>query len=268
MRSHGFRIAGVAFRLSFSPEANLEPLVEAWRPFEFDGAVAFAVQVALRPGPPPARKITRELPELSSAGEISHPDFHAHLFPGHPDRPLPADSTQVEQWAADRFPIESVVKLLLARELLRKGGVLIHGVSVAGRRASLFTGRSGAGKSTLGARSAEAGLSVLADELVAVLPDASAGSRAFGTPWNVGVPRDAPLAFVGALAWGEPRLEELPKAEILRLLLSNTVMPLPGEAGRARLFLALGRLVDATPCRRFTFPNDARAGATLAMELA
>ncbi len=159
-----------------------------------------------------------------------------------------------------RFPVETVLKVLLAAELARRGGLLVHGVALAHEdRAALFTGHSGAGKSTLGALWTDAGGALLSDELVAVWPGAG-GWRAAGTPWNVGTPREAALAAVGTLAWdSDSRWEAQSAGDVGRLLLLNALLPEASATGRSGLLMAAGRLLSEVEPVRLVFARDASA---------
>ena len=159
----------------------------------------------------------------------------------------------------ERFPIEAVVRVLLADSLLRRGGLLIHGVALAHHgQAALFTGFSGAGKSTLAQWGVQGGLSLLADELVAVLPD---GDRfvVHGTPWNQGRPECATLAQIGILSHAsQARLSPVEPAAVLRVLLSNLLEPAETVDVRARLFRIASRLLSQVPTRRLAFAPGCR----------
>lgn len=191
-----------------------------------------------------------------------------------------------------RFPVETVLKVMLAGALARRGGLLVHGVAVAHQgRAALFVGHSGAGKSTLGALWAEAGGAVLSDELVAVWPqpvgggsataaaapglDAPSNSapvwRAAGTPWNVGLPAEAVLKAVGTLAWDAgTRWEAQAAGSVGRMLMLNALLPEATTAGRSGLLAAAGRLLSEVAPVRLVFARDASAAAVVrgALEVA
>ncbi len=154
--------------------------------------------------------------------------------------------------ANERFGIESVLKVLLARRLLARGALLVHAVAVGG---AVFVAESGSGKSTLGALARASGLPLLADELVVL-----DGPTVHGTPWNTGTNASAPLKTLGALGWADaPRLEPVPAADFLPLLMSNTLLPDESPAARAAVFRAAAALVRAHPPRRFFFAPNASA---------
>lgn len=160
----------------------------------------------------------------------------------------------------ERFPLEAVARVLLAESLLERGGVLLHGVALAHQgRAAVFTGFSGAGKSTLGAWGARGGLTLLADELVALLPEGP-GFAAHGTPWNQGTAGSAALAQLGLLAHGrQARLRAVEASTVLRVMLSNVLEPADQPEVRARLFQVAGRVLAAVPARELEFAPDLAA---------
>jgi hypothetical protein len=167
-----------------------------------------------------------------------------------------------------RFPVDTVLKVMLAGELARRGGLLVHGVALEHQgRAALFTGQSGAGKSTLGVLWARAGGTVLTDELVAVWPEAG-GWRAAGTPWNVGGPREASLRVVGTLGWDSAsRWEPLGAGEVARVLLLNALLPEASAAGRRHLLGAASRLLGGVETARLVFARDATAAEVVRTKL-
>jgi hypothetical protein len=163
------------------------------------------------------------------------------------------------------FPTETLLKVLLAARVIDAGGLLVHGVAVENAgRAALFTGYSGAGKSTLGALCAAAGLTRLADELVAVLPTGDGRFVAHGTPWNIGQPASAPLELLGLLIHdSEHRLEDCAPSAVLRVLLSNTLLPDRSPEGRARVFQNAATLLRAVRPARLHFARDVAVATVL-----
>jgi hypothetical protein len=162
------------------------------------------------------------------------------------------------------FPVDVVARVLLAQDLAERGGVLVHAVALAHRgRAALFSGDSGAGKSTLGHCASQGGLARLADELVAVAPDADGGGYlAVGTPWNVGHPVSAKLSWMGLLAHAPGDwLEPVAASEVLRVLLSNLLVADPSPEGRARVLRNATALLRTVKTTRLHFrPTPEVAG--------
>jgi len=98
------------------------------------------------------------------AGRIERHDFAVDLAPGLGRAVL----------VRGLSPLDSLLRVVLSFELVKRGGFLCHSAAVDGW---LFPGVSGAGKSTLGRSAPKQRL--LADELVGV-----AGHRLWGTPFR------------------------------------------------------------------------------------
>lgn len=224
-------------------------------------------RLVLRPpatsrAPPAVRELPRLEPGAEGTLRVEGEDYAAVIS---------SDRSQAEVTGAGRFPVETVLKVMLASALAKRGGLLIHGVGLArGERAALFVGASGAGKSTLGALWREAGGTVLADELVAAWPEAGGGWRAAGTPWNVlSSPAEAALVAVGTLAWdAASRWEAQGAGEVARVLLLNALLPEPTTSGRGALVGSAGRLLSSVETARLVFARDASAAAVVGARLA
>lgn len=259
-----FSIAG--FEFSIQGGTQFAAISQSWRAFARpDAAPALMLEVELTP--PVARPADWQplLPAIRS-----EPDG-ALLLEG--------DGFQ-SRIAADRrsgwvrgppepFPVEAVVRVLLGEWLLRRGGLLVHAVALAHhRRAALFTGFSGAGKSTLGCWGSAGGLTLLSDELVAVLPEGE-GFAAHGTPWNTGQPGQASLKQLGLLAHAKtPELSPLPASEVLRVLLSNVLEPADSVPVRSALFQIASRLLTVVPAVRLAFAPEPGVARVIAQALA
>ena len=202
--------------------------------------------------PPPAvRSLPEPRPVPGGGLRLEGEDYVADIAP---------EGRSATVTGEGRFPVDTVLKVMLAGELARRGGLLVHGVAVEHQgRAALWTGQSGAGKSTLGALWTTSGGTVLADELVAVWPEAD-GWRIAGTPWNVGVPREASLRAVGTLGWdASSRWEPQGAGEVARVLLLNALLPEASAAGRRHLLGAASRLLAGVETARLVFARDASA---------
>jgi hypothetical protein len=177
--------------------------------------------------------------------------------PGFAAEATPDRRSVVCSGSPQRLDIENVVKLLMADWLIEQGGLLVHSVAVScSGQACLFTGPSGAGKSTLGALCAAAGWQLLGDELVAVRPTGDT-YLCDGTPWNVGAPTSALLKLVGDLAFApQATLQTVETGPLLRLMLTNAVMPDPSASGRAKLFRNASRLLERVPSVRLYFAQN------------
>lgn len=221
--------------------------------------------VAVAPAQARPAPATRELPRV-----LRSEDGALRLAGEDYDATLSADGLQASVEGQGRFPVETVLKVMLARALARRGGLLVHGVAVAHQgRAALFTGHSGAGKSTLGGLWGQAGGQVLSDELVAAWPEPGRGWRAAGTPWNVGQAAEAELRAVGTLAWdGVSRWEPQAAGDVGRMLLVNALLPEATPAGRGGLLGAAGRLLSEVSPVRLVFARDASVAAVIQGALA
>ncbi len=234
-------IAGISFAVNGPVE---------WAPFHSSGAVDVVIHIheLLRPPHSGARSMPA-IERSNGRTRIFGEDFEAEA----------SDGVVHLYQAPGRYPVEAVVKVLLADRLLQKGGLLLHAVGVASRRAAVLVGPSGAGKSTLGRICRQSGLRLLADELVAVWPEPS-GWVAEGTPWNVGSPVRAVVDCVGLLEWDEASyFTSAPPGQVIRVLLPNALMPDASPVGRALMFRAASRLLEAVRSVRLYFVPDASA---------
>ncbi|MCP3061744.1 hypothetical protein LXT21_23445 [Myxococcus sp. K38C18041901] len=205
------------------------------------------------PEVPSAEPVTREIPRPWRAEDgvlvLEGEDYSARID---------ASGARGTVVGAGRFPVEVVLRVMLAAELARRGGLLVHGVGlVHDGVAALFTGHSGAGKSTLGGLWMGAGESLLSDELVAIWPESPGTWRAAGTPWNVGFPGEARLGAVGTLAWdSSSRWERQGGGETGRMLVHNVLLPEASPAGRAAMLASAGRLLSEVESARLVFSRD------------
>lgn len=253
-------LAGWTVALECEEAALEESLARAFAAFRSSEEVPARTRLrVVRPRvavPPP---LTRALPEpraLPGGGlRVEGEDYVAEVEP---------EARSATVTGEGRFPVETVLKVLLAGELARRGGLLVHGVGVEYQgRAALWVGHSGAGKSTLGALWARAGGTLLADELVAVWPEPG-GYRAAGTPWNTGTPREATLCAVGTLGWDvDSRKEHQSAGDVARVLLLNALLPEASASGRSFLLGAASRLLARVETARLVFARDASAAAVL-----
>ncbi|WP_368671522.1 hypothetical protein [Corallococcus carmarthensis] len=251
-------LAGWTVSLDVEEEALAGPLRRVFGAFLAPDAVAPDARLVMRTPPTPTAPPTvQELPRLepgdSGTLRVEGSEYSAVLS---------ADRSHADVTGAGRYPVENVIKVMLASALAKRGGLLIHGVGLVHEgRAALFVGHSGAGKSTLAGLWREAGGVVLADELVAVWPVAGGGWRAAGTPWNVPIRTvEAPLVAVGTLGWdAASRWEPQGAGEVARVLLLNALLPEPTPAGRGALVGAAGRVLSSVETARLVFARDASA---------
>ncbi len=255
-------IAGWTVALDVADAALRGLLDRTFAPFRTEAAPVARVEVVPPPTPRPAPAV-RQLPEARPGPEgallLEDEDYSARVS---------EEARRATVRGSGSFAVETVLKVMLAAELARRGGLLVHGVAVEHLgRAALWVGHSGAGKSTLGALWRDAGGTVLADELVAVWPEGQ-GWRAAGTPWNTGRPGEAALRAVGTLGWAEgSRWEAQPAGEVARVLLLNTLLPEASARGRAGLMASAGRLLASVDTARLVFARDASVARVLRAEL-
>jgi ABC-type glutathione transport system ATPase component len=244
------------------------PLQRVFGAFSAPGDVASdEARLVMRNPPSPVSPPTvQELPRLEpgDAGtlRVEGAGYSAVLSP---------DRRRADVVGSGRYPVENVIKIMLASALAKRGGLLVHGVGLVQEgRAALFVGHSGAGKSTLGGLWRDAGGTVLADELVAVWPGEDGMWRAAGTPWNVPVRTpEASLAAVGTLGWdAASRWETQGAGEVARVLLLNALLPEPTPSGRGALVGAAGRVLSSVETARLVFARDASAAAVVRARLA
>ncbi|MGE6759701.1 hypothetical protein ACQKGO_16925 [Corallococcus interemptor] len=261
-------LAGWTVALDVEDAALAGPLQRVFGAFRAPDAVASGeARLVMRNPPSPVSPPTvQELPRLEpgDAGtlRVEGAGYSAVLSP---------DRRRADVVGSGRYPVENVIKIMLASALAKRGGLLVHGVGLAHEgRAALFVGHSGAGKSTLGGLWRDAGGTVLADELVAVWPGEDGTWRAAGTPWNVPVRTpEASLAAVGTLGWdAASRWEAQGAGEVARVLLLNALLPEPTPSGRGALVGAAGRVLSSVETARLVFARDASAAAVVRARLA
>ncbi len=263
-----FCIAGLAFELRCDTRGWLSGLCHAWRDFAVSEQPSLVIQIILAASRPPSRVLPRlqsPLPEwVASPGgafELRGETFAAHIS---------ADRQRVSiDQGEDPIVIEGVVRVLVADHLGQRGGLLVHGVGLAGHSgaAAVFVGHSGAGKSTLGALGERVGLRCLADELVALVPEGE-GYRALGTPWNRGRNAEGRLNAVGLLSHASvSNIQGASTAGLLRMLLPNTLIADRTPEGRKQAFQTATRLLGTVPAIELRFAPDEAAARLLAEHL-
>ena len=148
--------------------------------------------------------------------------------------------------------LDALLRILLARELARRGGFLCHSAAVGGW---LFPGRSGAGKSTLGRKVPRNRL--LADELVGVL-DGRLHSTPFWGDFRAGR-QNGPgrLEAIFLLDRRAPRgVRPVSKLEALGRLLECALCFEDDARSASRVLRAARECVEAAPA--FVLSYDAR----------
>jgi hypothetical protein len=238
--------------LDVEDEALRALLTRVFTRFQAEVPPVARVEV-VAPAVPRAAPTVRTLPEARRG-----PEGQLHLEGEDYAVRISADGLRAWVTGVGSFPVETTLKLLLALELARRGGLLVHGVGVEHLgQAALWVGPSGAGKSTLASLWRASEGAVLADELVAVWPE-DGSWRAAGTPWNTGLPREAALRVVGVLGWeARSRWEPASAGEVARVLLLNALLPEASTEGRSFLLGAASRLLASVRTARLVFAPDA-----------
>jgi hypothetical protein len=260
LNARTYRIGPLALELSLPDGPLADELDQAWGPFRgVPPGQTVKVAVSLREGAPAPwpRPVPRPVALPDGASLLAGDGWQARIS---------ADGLAVEvEQRAERLPLEMTVKILLARALSQNGGMLLHGAAVAhGGGAAAFIAPSGGGKSTLAKMAALGGVSVLADELVAVFP-ISGEWWAYGTPWHVGAAWGAPLKALGLLAWDSaPRVDALAPTALLKVLAENALLPDDEPATRKALFAAAEQALGKVRAVKLTFAPDARVAHELA----
>lgn len=260
MSTRTYRVGPLALELSLPDGALENELDLAWGSFRgVPQGQPVKLSVTLRDGAPAG--LTRAMPR-----PVALPSGESVLAGDGWQARISADglSVALEQPSA-RQPLETTVKILLARALSKSGGMLLHGAAVAhGGGAAVFAATDGSGKTTLAQMAALGGLSVLADGLVAVFP-ISGEWWAYGTPWNVGAAWGAPLKTLGTLEWGpSPRVEKSAPGAVRAALEKCALLPDDEAATRAALVAAADQALGKVLAVKLAFAPDARVAQELA----
>lgn len=158
------RVCDIAVRLEADDAPFLSAARRRYGPFLVKGTADLSLDLTLT-----RKKLRayRDEPRVvwdGRAGRIERHDLALDLAPGL------GRATLVRGLS----PLDSLLRVVLSFELVKRGGFLCHSAAVDGW---LFPGVSGAGKSTLGRSVPKKRL--LADELVGVV-----GTRLWGTPFR------------------------------------------------------------------------------------
>jgi hypothetical protein len=158
------RVCDVAIRLAADDARFIASAAKRYAPFITKADPDLSLDLSLS-----TRKLRghRDEPRViwdGRAGRIERHDLELDLAPGL------GRATIVRGLS----PLDSLLRIALSFELMKRGGFLCHSAAVDGW---LFPGVSGAGKSTLGRSVPKKRL--LADELVGVM-----GTRLWGTPFR------------------------------------------------------------------------------------
>ena len=205
--------------------------------------------------PSPARDEDIQVRIRGSSWFLRRGDFQAQWNPRQ-------RTGQIRQ-SANPYSVDCVLRIVHSLTLAGNGGFLLHAASaVRNGEAFLFSGISGAGKTTI-SRLAPKEATLLTDEISYVRMQ-SGGYAACGTPFagelaRVGENCSAPLAALYFLAKGpENRIDPIPAAEAVRLLLRNILFFAEDPDLVRQLFRSAFAFVERVPVRRLTFFPDPR----------
>lgn len=239
------QIAGVRIALHGLAPSLAAAARARYRPFVVDGGAA-ALTIELAPTPQGAHAPDGD-PRVARAGDrrftVGYGTLTAELdLAAGRGRAALAESVHV---------LDSLLRIALSLALVERGGLLLHGSSVAlGDGALVCFGPSGVGKTTV-ARSVPAA-AVLCDELTAVYPaDGAGGARivAAGTPFHgdldVCAARVLPLRALCRLRHADrDALAPLGPAAAVRELLAATLFFCRDEALVLRLVDVAARIAS------------------------
>jgi hypothetical protein len=236
------RVCDVAIRIEADDARFIAAARNRYAPFSARGKADLALDLDLV-----TRKMRpyRDEPLVvwdGRAGRIERHDFELDLAPG-------LGRARVVRGLS---PLDSLLRVALSFELVKRGGFLCHSAAVDGW---LFPGKSGAGKSTLGRSTPKKRL--LADELVGVV-----GTRLWGTPFRGDFlpgknPASRTLEAILLLDRHGPRgVREVPKAVALTRLLQCALYFGDDPKGGATILAAAKRCV--TRAKTFALGYDAR----------
>lgn len=213
-----------------------------------------AVRVDPHRRPPGWHPVHVANPPLSADGDLSRARVRGEGFEFHLDWEAGTGEGVIPDSLAH---LDLLVRIALGGLLLRDGSTLLHAAAVIlDGFAVAFSGPSGTGKSTIARLCREAGLPVLADEMIVALARPLA-LRFRGSPFWDGVDREGPAGGIFLLEHGpEPGVENLPADRALPRLLAAGGCPLDLPAFQEAFFGALAGLLRRCPAYRLVFRPD------------
>lgn len=167
----------------------------------------------------------------------------------------------------NRFPgiFENFCRVLVAYRLHELGGAVIHGAAVVDNgEALLFAGPSGAGKSTVSRMALERGLTVLSDDLNALMPGGTLAALPFTGDLDSRGPGTYPLRGLFRLEKDtEDGLRPLGRAETAACLLACSPYVNVDPARHAAVLSTLLDLIDGVPGYALRFSLTGRMWSIL-----
>lgn len=166
--------------------------------------------------------------------------------------------------ALSPYATDTVLRIVHSLIQAPLGGFLLHGASaIRNGKAFLFSGVSGAGKTTL-SRLAPQDATLLTDEISYIRRDADGMYFACGTPFagelaRVGENAQARVEHLFFLAKGpENRIDPIPQAEALRMLLRNILFFAEDSSLVEMVFRSACEFLSSVAVSRLTFYPDER----------
>lgn len=250
MPAFTIRVCGIVIRLEADDARFIATARRRYGPFVTDRAPDLSIELTLmNRNLGPFRTVPRVRWD-GRAGRVERHDLELDLAPGTGRARLVGASS----------PLDSLLRIALSFELVKRDGFLCHSAAVDGW---LFPGLSGAGKSTLGCAAPRKRL--LADELVGIV-----GTRLWGTPFRGDFlpgknPVSRPLKAIVLLDRRGPKgVRAVSKAAALVRLL-QCVLYFGHDPGDGKRLLAASRKC-VLKARTFALGYDARKTGFPAVE--
>jgi hypothetical protein len=216
--------------------------------------------------------------EVTRVGPVSRPfdpkAMRAEIAPESARYEMPEGRVEVDDRGKGRLTVglvggtrayyafANLVRAALAWRMLSRGGALLHAAGIVLRgRAFVLAGASGSGKSTWARLAAEAGASVLSDDLV-LLDGRGGGIEALGAPFRsthertVGPGRWPLAAILFPVHGSDAALSPVSGIEARARVLANLPFVIDGVAGDRRVTETIERWMASVPTRKLTFGLD------------
>ncbi len=235
------------------PEPLLEPLRRECGGGDPDGALPWAVSVVLDDSLPCVESPLYGVQPRCSGGECL---LVSEGYAGWVDSRARRASLSLHR-CADAGDVQYFLRVAAALQIFVQGGILFHaaGVEWGEGNGLAFFGRSGSGKTTVSAFAADAGLTVLHDDLLILRPGDDEW-RMWGAPFGGWSQFDGGVPLVGLLFLVQDSVDEvvpLRRAQLLGELVGNSPVISGDDAWLPTLFGRWERLTDRVASRALRF---------------